>query len=135
MKEKNFYEIIKSFYNNEWDEITNKDKIKNFFIINRIFSIAYPLQANLFNHIKIEQSEVVDFWKIFISKKHKKLPNFIWTKTIKNQKDKNKNKYKEEVLNFIKEKYQISNREINDLIDFFPQKFDFFYKKIENIFK
>jgi len=125
------FDIIKSFYNNDWDKITERDKFQNFFMINRIFSILYPLEANFFNHIKIKSERAVDFWKFFITKKHKNFPSFIWTKTIK--KEKIKNEYKKEILDFIKEKYQISNREIEELIDFYPDEFKKFYKKIENL--
>ena len=129
----NPFEIIKAFYKKEWDKISDRDKSRNFFMINRICSIAYPLEANLFNHIKIQPDKVVDFWKIFITLKHKTPPSFIWTKTIKKEKEKSGIEYKEEVLNFIKEKNQISNREIQELIEFFPDEFKHFYKEIESL--
>lgn len=129
----NPFDIIKAFYSKDWAKISDRDKGRNFFMINRTCSIAYPLQANSFNNIKIQPDRVVDFWKIFITSKHKSVPSFIWTKTIKKEKIKEENKYKPEVLIFIKERYQISDREINELIEFFPQKFKTYYKEIETL--
>lgn len=130
----NPYEIIKAFNTKEWDGIKDKDKAKNLFMINRIMSINFPLQANSFNHIKIQPEKVVDFWKVFISHYYKKTPQWVWTKTQKGGKESTSPEYKEEIIDFIKEKYQISNREIKEMNEFFPKKFHSFYKEIEKIF-
>ena len=129
----NPFDIIKSFYSKSWNKINDRDKSRNLFMINRICSIAYPLQANSFNNIKINPDKVVDFWKVFITSKHKTVPSWIWTKTQKKEKDEKKKEYKEEVINFIKDRYQISNREIEELKNFFPKKFNTFYKEIETL--
>jgi hypothetical protein len=102
-------------------------------MINRTCSIAYPLQANSFNHLRIQPEKVVDFWKIFVTHHNKKTPQWVWTKTIKKEKEKEDHKYKEEILDFIKEKYILSNREIKEMIEFFPDKFKTFYKEIESL--
>ena len=75
----------------------------------------------------------MDFWKVFVTHKHKTTPSWIWTKTIKKTKEKSQDNYKEEIIDFIKEKYQISNREIQEMKDFFPAKFKQFYKDIETL--
>ena len=129
----NPFEIIKAFHTKDWEKISDRDKARNFFMINRICSIAYPIQANSFNHLKIQPEKVIDFWKVFISHHNKKSPQWVWTKTIKGEKLKEENKYKEEILDFIKAKHQISNREINERIEFFPAKFKTFYKEIESL--
>jgi len=129
----NPFDIIKSFYSKSWNKINDRDKSRNLFMINRICSIAYPLQANSFNNIKINPDKVVDFWKVFITSKHKTVPPWIWTKTQKKEKDEKKKEYKEEVINFIKDRYQISNREIEELKTFYPTKFNNFYKEIETL--
>jgi hypothetical protein len=129
----NPFDILKAFHTKDWEKINDRDKSRNLFMINRICSIAYPVQANSFNHIKIQPEKVVDFWKIFITHHNKKTPQWVWTKTIKTEKEKEDNKYKEEILDFIKNKYEISDREIKEMMDFFPQKFKIFYKEIESL--
>jgi hypothetical protein len=96
-------------------------------------SINFPLQANSFNHIKIQPEKVVDFWKVFFSHYYKKPPQWIWTKTQKIGKESTSYEYKEEVIDFIKEKYQISEREIRELKQFFPKKFLEYYKTVEKL--
>ena len=91
--------------------------------------------ALCFNHIKINPAKVVDFWKVFITHKHKSTPSWIWTKTLKKEKEKLENKYKEEIIDFIKEKNEISNREIKELIEFFPSKFKEYYKEVESLLR
>lgn len=129
----NPFDIIKAFYSKEWNKISDRDKSRNLFMVNRICSIYYPLQANSFNNIKIQGDKVVDFWKIFIKHHNKTVPSWIWTKTSKKAKEKEKKEYKEEVITFIKDKYNISNREIEELKIFFPSKFNNFYKEIETL--
>lgn len=129
----NPFDIIKSFYSKSWDKVSDRDKSRNLFMINRICSIAYPLQANSFNNIKIQGDKVVDFWRIFVKHNNKNVPSWIWTKTLKKEKEKAKKEYKEEVINFIKEKYDLSNREMEELKNFFPSKFNSFYKEIETL--
>jgi len=129
----NPFDIIKAFHSKEWEKVGDREKSKNFFMINRLCAISYPLHANSFNHIKIQSEKAVDFWKVLLSHQHKKTPQFIWTKTIKGEKNKKSKEYKEEIIEFIKEKYLISNREIGELQSFFPDDFDEFYSNIENI--
>ena len=86
----------------------------------------------MFNNVKIQPDGVVDWWKTFLSCKYQQQPSWVWTKTIKKE-EKKKTEYKEEILDFIKEKHQISNREIEDLRGFFPEKFHSFYKDIEKL--
>ena len=129
----NPFEVIKSFFNSNWKSVTIIDKSKNFFMINRICSIQFPVQANYFNHIKISPPEVIDFWKILLSSKYKSSPSWTWTKTAKKENQKKKAAYKEEVISFIKEKNNISNREIEELKEFFPQKFEEYYKDVEDL--
>lgn len=129
----NPFDVIKAFHTSEWQKVSERDKARNLFMINRICSIAYPLQANSFNHIKINPENVVNFWKILLTHHNKKTPSWIWAKTIKTEQVKNKKEYKEEVIEFIKEKYQVSNRQIQELQNFFPSKFNSFYKEIETL--
>lgn len=129
----NPFELIKAFYTSDWHKVSDRDKARNFFMVNRLCGIAYPLQANSFNHLKIQPEKVVDFWKLFVTHHNKKSPQWLWTKTQKPVQTKGDFKYKEEVIDFIKSKYEISNREISEIMDFFPERFKIFYKEIESL--
>jgi hypothetical protein len=127
------FDIIKSFTNDsEWKKVTETEKSRNFFMINRIMSINFPLQGNAFNHTKIEPAKVVDWWRAFIKSKYKTPPPFIWTSTIKKKKE-IKKEAPEEVLRFICEKHEISMREIKDLQKFFPKEFMEYCENVKEI--
>ena len=49
------FDIIKSFTSQKaWENVSKADKQRNLFMINRIMSIQFPLQANAFNNTKID---------------------------------------------------------------------------------
>lgn len=131
----NPFDLIKAFYSKDWNKIKDRDKARNFFMVNRICAIKFPLQTNAFNNIKIQPERAVDFLKILMLKTSSTYPQWTWTKTKKKEKEKPETKYDQEVIDFIKEKYQISNREINDLQDFFPSQFKKYYKEIETLLR
>jgi hypothetical protein len=59
------FDIVKLIFNNkekEWKSVSKIDKSRNFFMINRIMAIQFPVQANQFNKLKIVPAPVVDWW-------------------------------------------------------------------------
>lgn len=127
------FDIIKSFHSKNWDKIKDRDKSRNFFMINRIMAIEYPLQAGMFNHIKIQPDRTIDWWRDNISRIYKNSPKWIFTSTIKRDR-KEKEEFLEEVIQFIKEKYNISSREVKEIQEFYPEKFSAWVKEIKEIY-
>ena len=127
------FDIIKSFTNKkEWEKVSKADRQRNLFMINRIMAIQFPLQANAFNNTKIDPESVVNFWQVLISTKYKTPPTFIYTSTNKKKKEVKK-EVDENVALFIKDKYEISDREISDLQRFFPTEFEKFCKDVKDV--
>jgi hypothetical protein len=62
----------------DWSKITDDDKIKNFFIINRYMSKKYLERAQLLNLKTIDKVSALDLWHYFI--KDKPYPNWFWSK-------------------------------------------------------
>jgi hypothetical protein len=93
-------------------------------------SISLPLQANAFNNTKIDPVSVIDFWKFTLNTKYKTPPGWFFTSTNKKEK---KKEYapKEEVLDLIRSKFEISNREIKELLRYYPKEFKSFCESIE----
>ena len=131
------FDIVKLIFTNkdkEWDNVSNNDKNRNFFMVNRIMSIQYPIQANQFNRTKINPSKVVNCWHDTLSQSFKKPPSeWIYAKTKKTKDTKKENHSNlTETEDFIREKYKISKREITDLKKFYP---DEYYKWINDVSK
>jgi hypothetical protein len=125
------FDILKAFFSDKkWQDVTKQEKAKNFFMINRIMSISLPLQANAFNNTKIDPVSVIDFWKFTLNTKYKTPPGWFFTSTNKKEK---KKEYapKEEVLDLIRSKFEISNREIKELLRYYPKEFKSFCESIE----
>lgn len=123
------FELIKTIFKSEkdWSKLKNIDKTKNFFMVNRIMSIQFPLQANQFNHTKISPRPVVDWWHENLHKHYSKSPSWIFTKTKKNEStEKNKDIFllDEETEKFLLFKLEISKRELEEIKKFYPQKYE-----------
>lgn len=73
----------------QWDKVTNYDKSKNSFMTNRFMGIKFPVQANLFNTLKIDPAGQAEAWRL-VSSKFNRVPGFIYTKVKKSAKQKAK---------------------------------------------
>lgn len=128
------FDIIKTIFKSDkdWKNVGRNDKVRNFFMINRIMSIQFPVQANQFNHIRISQKPVIDWWHNTLSSYYSKQPPWIFTSTKKKPKinePKIAEAYDQAELLVI-EKYEISKREIADLKEFYPEKYQSWLKSI-----
>lgn len=121
------FDVIKLIFNNkpnEWKSVGKIDKSRNFFMINRIMSIQFPIQANQFNKLKIVPAPVVDWWHDTLSSRFSKPPTWLYTKTKKNESIKEEEvKSSEYVESFIRDKYRISKRDIETIKRFYPEKY------------
>ena len=73
----------------QWDKLKGYDKSKNSFMTNRFMSIKFPIQANLFNSLKIDPAGQAEAWRL-VSSKFNRVPGFIYTKVKKSAKQKAK---------------------------------------------
>tara|TARA_R100001591_G_scaffold72420_1_gene80624 strand:- start:167 stop:577 length:411 start_codon:yes stop_codon:yes gene_type:complete len=71
----------------QWDKVSNYDKSKNSFMTNRFMSIKFPVQANLFNALKIDPVGQAESWRM-VASKFNRVPGFIYTKVKKKPKQK-----------------------------------------------
>lgn len=121
------FDIVKNIFstnNKTWKSVGRNDKSRNFFMINRIMSIQFPIQANQFNKLRVSPPPVVDWWRDTLSHRFSKPPVWIYTKTKKVEKeDVSKVKESPEVESFIREKYKVTKRDLAQLKQFYPEKY------------
>jgi hypothetical protein len=121
------FDIIKLIFNNkqkEWKSVGKIDKSRNFFMINRIMSIQFPVQANQFNKLKVVPAPVVDWWHDTLSARFSKPPVWLYTKTKKSDGIKTEElKTSELTESFIRDKYRISKRDIETIKKFYPDRY------------
>lgn len=70
----------------DWQFVTDEQKEKWFFIINRNFSKKYPDKSQLFNLKTINKVTSLDLWFYFMQ--NKPYPNWFWSKTPSTEKAK-----------------------------------------------
>jgi hypothetical protein len=119
----------------EYQDITPGEKRKWFFLINRRFSIQFPMQANALQHLKINQAGVVDFWQNFMRKMYSKTPGWMYTKGIKKAKEdkEKKTKISESLVTQYANKMEIDKKSIYDALEFFPEKIQKELKDFEKL--
>lgn len=134
------FDVIKTIFKKgkAWDEVGKNDKVKNFFMINRIMSIQFPLQANQFNHTKVLPRPVIDWWHVTMSNYYSKTPPWIFSKTRKKEgKDEKKLDLSgyEETEKFIIKRFEVSKRELSELKKFYPEKYESWLKELDSQIK
>lgn len=103
----------------EYKEATSSEKAKFFFMTQRFMSIAFPLQAQAFNHIRIPQAETMDYWHDSMAKLYKKTPSWIYTKTKKKDVKKKSDRPSDEAIEYYLERMKMSKRELDEAIKLF----------------
>ena len=121
------FDITKTIFENpqEWYKVNDYEKKKFFFIINRMFAIGHPLEAQALQHIKNNPVNVMNIWQRFMQKKkYNKTPGWMFTKGVtKNKLEKEKKiNISEELIKEYSRVYQIDYKTIKDSIKFFPDK-------------
>lgn len=130
------FDVVKTIFkkDQDWDKVSRNDKVRNFFMINRIMSIQFPIQADQFNHTKILPRPVVDWWHGTLSKHYTKIPGWIFTKTKKSKKGSAANTNYEaspDVEKFVMNRFEISRRELVELKKFYPEKYQQWMESIK----
>jgi len=131
------FDIIKMMFTdvNLFNNLSNLILVKNFFMINRIFSIMFPMQSQCFNNININQAEVIRAWQRFAIAKlgYGKVPFFVYTKGAKSTQEAFKidDINKEDKEAYCKH-YQISLKDFDDMLYFMH---DFTLEHFNNFIK
>jgi len=83
------FDYIKVLFgkDSQWNKLKGYDKSKNSFMTNRFMSIKFPIQANMFNALKIDPVGQAEAWRM-VASKFNRVPGFIYTKTKAKKKEK-----------------------------------------------
>jgi hypothetical protein len=134
------FDIINLMFTNyvEFNKLSDIILEKNFFIINRVFSIKYPEQAAYFNKLNINMAKVIKAWALFLTSKegYGKVPYFVYTKGAKKSEQKTKSSENKLDKNLIKEyckRYHISLKDFNVLKQLFSDELITDVKRYEKL--
>ena len=127
------FDILKAFFvEKKWQEVSKQDKARNFFMINRMMGIQYPLQSNALNNTKIDPVSAVDYWRSMLVLKYKTTPGWFFTSSAKKDKIKTYSP-PDEISSFIRSKYEVSEREIKELSKYYPKEFKKYCDTIKDL--
>lgn len=79
------FDIIKLMFTDKesFDNLSDYMLSKHFFMINRIMAIQFPLQAQCFNKLNINEAQVIRSWQFFATSNcgYGRVPSFVYTKS------------------------------------------------------
>lgn len=104
---------------NNYSKLTDEDKKKFFFIINRKFSCQFPHQANFLNSKFIDKDSALDVWFNYLNKMTN-IPSWYWTKY---EKEKKHNKFSNKDIEIFK-KYNehFNERDLEYILKYFEEE-------------
>ena len=104
----------------DYKKLSNEDKEKNFFIINRKFARGFPNHAQYVNNKMIDEASALDIWyQFFIKKRTTGIPSWYWVP----KKDKKKKSIAtKKDIEFLMNFYDIKERDVNFLIEHYPKE-------------
>ena len=108
--------------------VSDEEKETNFFVLNRKFAIQYLKQAQFFNNKNIDKASAIDLWYQIFYKITNGTPQW-WWKT--KQKPKIKSDISNVDLKLIKKFYDLSDKDIDFLINFYNEKLKEDIKRIK----
>jgi len=134
------FDFIKVIFTDptEYSSITPGEKRKHYFMCQRRFAIQHPLQANALQHLKINQSAVVDFWENYLKKTYKGYtPKWLYTTGVKKAqevKEKKLNISNETIKEYCKY-FKVDPKSVKDALQFYETDMINELKQFENILK
>lgn len=105
----------------DWDNITDEDKEKFFFIFNRYFSKMYPEKSQLLNLKNINKVSSMDLWYYFML--NKPYPKWFWSKS-----PKEKPIIPDKDFKLLMRKFNLKDLDVEYLID---NHFDFIKEELK----
>lgn len=116
------FDLIYSMWDDEkWASVSESDKRTHFFMIQRFMSIMYISETSHMNLQQINYARVVDFWREVMKKRYKSKPQFLFTKTKKLEKEKEKKiAVDKPVIDYYMKHNELDARDFDMLFKMFP---------------
>jgi len=117
----------------QYKNLSDDDKEKFFFIMNRKFARQFPKHAQFFNNKGMDKSSALDIWYyFFIKQRTTDIPYWYWFK-LSNKKEKSILKKEEE--DFFLEYYELKQNDLEFLIKYYPDELTEEVKKFKKFNK
>lgn len=119
----------------DYSSVTPGEKRKHYFMCQRRFAINFPMQANALQHLKINQTAVIDFWQNFLRKQYTFVPGWMYTKGVKKAQEVKEKKLtvNNELIKEYCKRMKVDPKSIRDALEFYPDKMIAELKEFEKI--
>lgn len=119
-----------------WKELSEMDKSRNFFMLQRFMAIKHPVQANALSLLRINPSAVADYWHRSMRTQYTSVPTWVYAKTVKkNEEAKKLDLPSDAMIQWYCNKNEISKRDFMESVKFFGNDFLKEIKSLEKILK
>ena len=120
----------------QFDKLKGYEKARHFFMVSRFMSIQNPVQANYLQHLKVNPTEAINYWQTTMNRLYTRVPSWMYIKTKKAKQAAKKTKFVEEAtIKEYCERLGYSRRQINEALEFFPEKMTEELKSFERLRK
>jgi hypothetical protein len=103
----------------EYKKLSDEDKEKNFFIINRKFARGFPSHAQYVNNKSVDRASALDIWyQFFIKKRTNGIPSWYW---FKQETKREKSIITKDDVELLMQFYDIKERDVDFLIKYYPE--------------
>lgn len=131
------FEFTKTLFEDPrgWSKVSKTEKKKHFFMTTRFMSIAFPLQAQALNNVKVDQPSAMDFWQEFMRTKYNRVPGWMYTKGAKKKKEEQEAKVsvsEKSVLDYARD-MSLDPKSVKDALKFFGKETTKEIKKWEKV--
>lgn len=111
------FDFIKIMFsnNNEYEKLSYYDRSKFRFMVTRFMSISYPETANILNRVGINPTYVNDSFRL-ITRRFKRTPRWIYTKTKKVKKKDSEFEPKESTIKLYLKKNNATMKDYKDVL-------------------
>ena len=112
------FDLIKVLFNGagDYDSLTNYDKSKNRFMVQRFMSIEYPDTAQLLNRNGTNGAYIIDSYRLITRARFKRVPKWIYTKTKKAKKKDSTFEAKDSTVEFYLKKNNATMRDYIEIL-------------------
>lgn len=133
------FDFIKVIFANplEYSSTPAGEKRKHYFMCQRRFAIQFPMQANALQHLKINQSAVIDFWQTFLRRQYKFVPGWMYTKGVKKTQEIKEKKLtvSNELIKEYCKYFKVDTKSVRDALEYYPTDMIRELKDFESILK
>jgi len=119
----------------QYKKLKAYEKARHFFMFSRFMAIQFPVQANALQHIKINPSEVIDYWQITLTRLYNKVPSWMYIKMKKAKAAKKKKFVEEETVKKYCRSYSYNRRQIDTALKFFEVDMEQELQQFEKMIK